>query len=281
MAKKIEEPQYILSALNTQMLNYRTYVMNTQEKITTFLLAFCAGGIVGLIFYGGQFRDSDGTATTATMVCNIVLFVTIGIIATCVFIPIRKKQLLDKRRKELTQEFRSFLEALAVSLASGMNMADSLSSAYNDLKIEYSDTAYMVLEVKEMIDGIQNNIAIEDMMISLGERSQIDDIKNFGMVFSVAYRAGGNLKDIVRRTNSIIGEKIEIAEEIETTLSSNKSQFSAMMFIPVVMILLLRVMSSSFAASFATVAGVIAMTIAIGIFIIAYRLGQKIMDVKG
>lgn len=88
------------------------------------------------------------------------------------------------------------------------------------------------------------------------------------------------MKDIIRRTNGIISEKIEISEEIETALSSNKSQFSAMMIIPVVLVLMLRMMSSSFSASFATVPGIIAITIAIGIFIAAYRLGQRIMDIR-
>ena len=115
----------------------------------------------------------------------------------------------------------------------------------------------------------------------LGERSDIEDIKNFSVVFSVAYRAGGNLKDIVRRTNSIISEKIEISGEIETALSSNKTQFTAMMIIPVVMVLLLKSMSSDFAAGFSSIVGVVAITISIGIFVLAYKLGQKIMDVKG
>ena len=132
-----------------------------------------------------------------------------------------------------------------------------------------------------MIDGMQNSIPIEEMLVSLGERSEIEDIKNFGAVFEICYRAVGNMKDIVRRTNSIISEKIEISEEIETALTSNKSQFTAMMVIPVVLVLLLRLMSSSFAASFATAPGVIAITIAIGIFIGAYKIGQKIMDIKG
>lgn len=281
MAKETQEPQFIMSTLNTPMLNYKTYMMNGQEKIVTFLIAFIVGGFVGLVFYGGQFRDSDGVSTSATLICDSILFVLIGIVATFIFTPIRKKQLLNKRRLGLTQQFRSFLEALSVSLSSGMNMSDSLLSAYNDLKIEYSDTAYIVLELKEMIAGIQNNITLEDMIVSLGERSQIDEIKNFGIVFSVSYRAGGNLKDIVRRTSNIISEKIEISEEIETALASNKSQFSAMMCIPVVMMLMLRLMSSSFAASFATAAGIMAVTIAIGIFIAAYKLGQKIMDVRG
>lgn len=281
MAKKVEEPQYIMSALNTPMLNYKIYIMSGQEKIVTFLIAFIVGGIVGLTFYGGQFRDADGMTTTATQISNFVIFVVVGIIANFFFFPIRTRQLHDKRRMQLTQQFRSLLETLAVSLSSGMNIPESLMGAYNDLKMEYSDSAYIVAEVKEMIDGIQNNVPIENMMASLGERSQIDDIKNFGIVFDICYRAGGNMKDIVRRTNIIISEKIEIGEEIETALASNKTQFNAMMVIPVVLILLLRLMSSSFAASFATIPGVIAITIAIGLFFAAYKLGQKIMDIKG
>lgn len=281
MAKKVQEPQYVMSALNTPMLNYKTYVMSGQEKFTTFLLAFVVGGIVGLTFYGGQFRDAEGLATTATSVSNLIIFALVGIAACFLFYPMRCKQLQNKRRMELTQQFRSFLEALAVSLSSGMNMSESLVSAYNDLKVEYSDKAYIVAEVKEMVDGLQNNIPIESMMASFGERSQIDDIKNFGVVFEVCYRAGGNIKDIVRRTNDIISEKIEVGEEIETALASNKSQFTAMMVIPVIMMLLLRMMSSSFAAGFATAPGVIAITIAIGLFVAAYKLGQKIMDIKG
>lgn len=281
MAKKNQEPQYITSALNTPMLNYKNYVMTSQEKFITFLITFIVGGIIGLVFYGGQFRDAEGVATTATAISNIIIFVLAGIVAWIVFYPLRCKQLQEKRKKEVNKQFRSLLEALAVSLSSGMNMSESLISAYNDLKVEYSEEAYIVKEVKEMIDGMQNNIPIENMMASLGERSQIEDIKNFGVVFEICYRAGGNMKDIVRRTNTIISEKIEIAEEIETALASNKSQFSAMMIIPVVMVLLLRLMSSSFAASFATVPGIIAITLAIGLFFAAYKLGKKIMDIKG
>ena len=281
MQKKEQEPQYIMSALNTPMLNYRVYYMTVKEKIINFLMAFIIGGAVGLVFYGGQFRDSDGAATKATLLCNIILFLMIGVVTVIIYFPIRKKQLKNKRRLQLTKQFRGLLEALAVSLSSGMNMSDALNSSYHDLKLEYTEDAYIVLEIKEMLSGLENNIPIEDMMMALGERSEIDDIRNFGVVFSLCYRAGGNLKDIVRRTNSIMSEKMEIAEEIETSLASNKTQFTAMMCIPVVMVLLLRMMSSSFAASFSTAAGVMAITVAIGIFIIAFRIGQKITDIKG
>ena len=116
-------------------------------------------------------------------------------------------------------------------------------------------------------------------MLSLGKRSANKDIENFAIIFSVSYRAGGNIKEIVRRTADIIGEKMEISEEIQTAISSNKIQFTAMMVIPVVLTGMLRGMGSSFNRSFSTPVGIIAVTIAIGIFAGAYVMGQKIMQV--
>lgn len=283
MSKKntLKEPQYIRSKLNTDMLNYRVYVMNTSEKITTILMAFVIGGLVGLVFYGGQFKDDEGLATSATIVCNLIIFALVGGVAAYIYLPMRCEQLKKNRKAELTLQFRSFLDSLAVSLSSGMNMTDSLQSIYGDLISQYMEDAYIVKETKEMISGIQNNVSLEESLQSFAQRSEIEDINNFAVVFSLCYRAGGNLKDIVRRTHDIISEKLEIQQEIETALASNKSQFSAMMVIPVVMVMLLRVMSSSFAASFSTVAGVVAMTIAIGIFVSAYKIGQKIMNIGG
>lgn len=279
--EKVREPQYISSPLNTPMLNYKEYYMSAREKLVNSLVIFVAGGALGLVFYGGQFKDADGAMTMATIISSLITFALVGLLAIKIVLPIRVKSLKDKRRMQLTQQFRGLLEVLAVSLSSGMNMNDALIAAKEDLKNQYSADAYIVSEVQEMVDGMANNIPIEDMMQSLGERSQIDDIKSFSIVFSIAYRAGGNLKDIVRRTNDILSEKIGINQEIETTLTSNKTQFTAMLVVPVVIIIMMRTMSSSFAAGFASVVGVIAMTIAIGLFVAAYILAQKLMDIKG
>ena len=149
MAKKVRGPQFIPSALNTPMVNYNEYYMSIQEKIITFLLGFVGGGLVGLIFYCNQFLDEDGNTTLASMIGNVIIFVLIGLIACKFVFPMRREQLRKKRIKDLRKQFRSFLEAIAVSLSSGMNISDSLLSAYNDLKVEFSENAYIVIEVKE------------------------------------------------------------------------------------------------------------------------------------
>lgn len=281
MAKKERIPQYVMSQLNTPMLNYRVYVIPTQKKIMLILGLFVIGGLLGQVFYGNLFLNSDGEMTKASYISNFVVFIIVGLIVIKVVYPMVLDRLKSKRKMELTNQFRSFLEAIAVSLSSGMNVPDALISANNDLRMEYSDDSYIVKEVQEMINGIQNNLSIEVMLKDFGARSEIIDIQNFSEVFAVGYRAGGNLKDIVRKTSDIIGDKIEMSAEIETAIASNKTQFDVMMIVPIVIIILLRTMSSQFAASFSTVAGVFATTVAIGIFVGAYKLGQKIMKITG
>lgn len=282
MAKKQKntEPQYYMSATNSKMLNYRVYVMSGGEKLFYTLGIFIAGGLVGLIFYGGLFQNEDG-ATLATYISNIVIFVIVGIIALKMFLPTVNDMLKNSRIKKLRGQFRDFLDSLSNSLSSGMNMNDALMNSYSDLVSQYSDTAFIVLEVKEMINGIQNNIAIEDIIKDFGRRSSIEDISNFATVFETSYRTGGNIKEIVRRTTDIISEKMMITEEINTKLTSNKMQMQIMNVIPIFLVLMMKSMSSDFASSFSSVLGVIGTTVGVVFFLLSYRMGQKIMDIKG
>lgn len=278
--KKEKESQYLLSATKSRVLDYRVYVMSFFIKILVSIALIVIGGLVGLIFYGGLFKN-NGKYTLFTYVSNLIIFLLIGLIARKIFLPVVINVLKNRRIKMLKLQFRDFLYSLSNSLSSGMNVNDSLINSYNDLKIQYSEDAYIVKEVREMINGINNNISIEDMLKDFGNRSSVDDISNFATVFETAYRTGGNIKDIVRRTAEIIGEKMLIAEEIQTKITSNKLQMQVMNVIPIFIILMLRFLSSEFADAFASFIGVICMTIGIILFVIAYVVGQKIMDIKG
>lgn len=280
MAKKIKEPQYYTSALNTPLINYKVYVMNGREKLIYFLITFIAGGLLGLVFYGGLFKE-DGKETPATLISNIVVFCLVGLIVSKVFIPVFNEKLKKKRLAQLKIQFRDFLVALSNAISGGMNVSLAFNNAYKDLSLQYSSDALIVKEVGEIINGMQNNISIDSMLVDFGARSGDADIENFATVFKLCFKSGGNLKEVIKRTSDVITTKIAISEEIETKLTSNKMQLSVMEIIPIIIILMMRFMSSDFAESFASPVGVISMTIAIGIFIISYKLGQKIMNIKG
>ena len=86
---------------------------------------------------------------------------------------------------------------------------------------------------------------------------------------------------VVHRTHSVISDKMAVADEIETKLTSNKMQHNIMSVMPIVIVAMLRFTNEAFAANFATLTGVLVNTLAIGIFVGAYIYGNKIVEIKG
>lgn len=280
MAKKETGPEYYVSKINSQVLNYDVYVMKKVEKILYVLFLNAVGGGVALVFYGGLFK-MDGRPTTMTTISNVVVFVLGGLLAVKYFLPIVNASLKDRRTEKLKKQFCDFSATLTNALASGMNMKDSLEAVYNDLQSQYSEEAYIVVEVKEIINGINNNIPIEVMLEEFGLRSGIPDILNFANVFATCYRTGGDIKSVVRRTTEIISEKTMISSEIRTALTSNKVQMNIMNVLPIIIVFMMRLMSEEFSNSFGTIVGVMGLSFSVFLTIGAYKLGKKIMDIKG
>ena len=277
--KAAKEPKYLRSPLNTKMINYRVYYMTGSEKILYSLLLFLAGGIVGLVFYGGLFK-ADGEATTATMISNLVFFCTGGLIANVFLLRSVTNALKKRRDRRLQKQFQDMLESLAASLSSGNTVASSFQNSLKDLRNQYGDGELIITELEEILAGVENGHTLEVMLADFGKRSDNEDIQNFSNVISNCYRLGGDFNHVVRRTRDIISDKIAVSDEIETKLTSNKLQLNAMCLMPVVLVGMLKSSSGSFSENLASAKGVVVTTIAIGIFIGAYLWGRKIIDIR-
>lgn len=282
MKKKetVKEPQYYTSATNMPTLNYKVYYMKPLEKILSFLLAFAVGAAVGYLFYGGIGKDEFDQPTTTTWVLNITIPAIVGIIAGRLYVPARVKSIIAKRKKELNHQFRDMLEALNTSLGAGKNVNDSFMGVYEDLKVQYEDDAFILKELEVILSGIHNNVPLEEILEDFGNRSDNEDIQSFANVFKISYRKGGNIKDIIRNTHSILSDKMEITEEIETLVSSNKTEQNIMIFMPIALISVIKMMSPEFASNFVTSAGIISTTVSIVVFVVAYFVGKSVLDIK-
>lgn len=278
--KPTPEPQYYTSATNEQVYNYNVYYMSKIEKVLYFILAFIVGAAVGYLFYGGLAKDEYGNATVMTYILNIAIPSIVGVISGKLFLPMRTAQILNKKKSQLNSQFRDMLDGITTSLGSGKNVIDSFIAVREDLKLQYSDDAYILKELDVIINGISNNIAVEDLLTDFGRRSSNKDIMSFANVFKISYRKGGNLKDIVRNTHEILSDKMTINEEIETAVSGSKLNINIMICMPIALIGVIKMMSPEFAANFTSTSGIISTTIAIVMFVIAYILGRKMMEIK-
>ena len=274
------EPQWFTSVTNLPTYNYKVYYMTKLEKILYFLLAFVIGAVVGYLFYGGLGRDEFGQRTTLSWILDISIPAIVGLVAGRIFVPTRTKQIRDKNARTLNSQFRDFLEAFNTSIGAGKNVVDSFHAVYDDMRIQFEEDAFIVKELEVILSGMANNFDVEDLMEDLGNRSGNDDIVSFANVFRISYRKGGNLKDTINTTHSILSDKMEIKEEIETMVSASKMEQTVMIFMPVGLIGIMKSMSPDFAANFATPAGIASTTIAIGLFIVSYFVGRKILNIK-
>ncbi len=278
--KQEREPQYYVSAINTPTLNYKVYYMKPLEKILSFLAAFIVGAFVGYLFYGGLAKDEFGEPTTLTLILNITIPTIVGTIAGFLYIPMRVKGILQKRQRDLNHQFRDMLEALATSFGAGKNVNDAFINVFGDLKMQYESESFIVKELELVIAGINNNIPVEDVLEDFGERSGNPDIKSFADVFKISYRSGVNIKDVIRNTHSILSDKMEIKEDIETIVSANKMEQNVMLAMPVLLIGMIKSLSPDFAANFATPAGIMATSVSVVIFVVAYFIGKAVLDIK-
>ena len=278
--KKEMQPQCYISVTNMPTWNYKVYYMSKKEKIVYFLLAFLVGGFVGYVFFGGLFKDEFYSATIKTYISNIAVIFIFGILFGKVYLPMRTEQLKEKKKRLLKLQFRDMLESLTTSLNAGSNTIDAFQNVYEDLKVQYGEEADIVYEISIILSGIRNNHTVEEMLKDFGWRSGVDDIMSFSQVFEICYRKGGNIKDIVRNTHSILSDKMRISEDIETQITAAKNENNIMIVMPVILIGMIKSMSPDFASNFASISGVIATLVSLGLFILSYIIGRKLMEIK-
>ena len=278
--KKPAEPQWYTSATNIPTYNYKVYHMKPIEKLLYFLLAFAAGAAVGYLFYGGLAKDEFGNPTVTTRILNITISSVTGLIAGFMFLPIRTNQIIKKKQNNLKYQFRELLDALATSLGSGKNVNDSFKAARDDLCVIYEPGAPIIKELDLVLSGIANNVDIEKTLLDFGRRSGISDIESFANVFETCYRKGGNIKEVIKNTQQIINEKMEVEQEIQTVVTGSKTEQTIMTVMPIALVGMIKLMSPEFAANFATPAGIIATTVGVVLFVVAYFVGNAVLKIK-
>lgn len=251
-----------ISAIIGEGTDYNVYFPSVQEKVIWFFIGMIVSGVVLYVFYE-----------------NWIVSVIVGAICGLAFIPIRTNQVIKKRKQKLTLQFRGLLDALATSIGAGKNMYDSFSGAADDLTVQFSEQADIVKEVQLIRVGLDNNIQIEELLMNFAERSGVEDVRNFANVFATCYKKGGNIKEVIKNTATIIGDKIEIQMELQTMVSGQQNEQNIMLVMPVIFIVLMKSMGGDL-IDLKSAIGIISVSIAIVIFVLAYFISRKILNIK-
>ena len=201
----------------------------------------------------------------------------IGLVIGVVLEKMYADSTIVKRQKNLRLQFRDFLESMNVAVRAGNVEYKAVKSALDDLRISYNDDADIIVEVQNILQQYENGgKQMKVLFQDLADRSRIEDIRNFAAIYSVIEGKSDRFGDILTQVEEIIGDKLEIEQEIETVITSAKSETYMMLIMPIVIVVAMSSMGGGLLdALFTTVTGHIAATAALIIFAVSFIIATK------
>lgn len=251
--------------MKKKLINYNECQWNGIQHILIYISMVLLSTVVLMLFYH-----------------NIVISLIIGFIVGIFLKKMLIQFVINKRKKQLRLQFKTFLESMTVAVRAGQNELVSMQSALDDLKLTYNTENDIIIEIDHIIKAYRNaDITLSDLFLDFGNRSGIEDIKTFGTIFMVTSGKSDNFATIINQTQQIISDKIEIESEIETSITSVKSELYMLFVMPILMVAMMSSMGGDMMEMlFTTTTGWIISTVAIVIFIASFLIAQKITDIK-
>ncbi|MGG1550696.1 type II secretion system F family protein [Paenibacillus ferrarius] len=243
--------------------NYNEYDLSRQEKLTAVLMLAVPAFAVGYVFY------------------KSVLLAAVLSLSGLLFPRYRRKQLIARQQQKLYVQFKQALSCLSSSLTVGKSVESAFRDAWEDLKLLYPDHGcFIVQEFGLICRKVEMGEPIEQALLHFAQRSYVDDIRNFTDVFLTCKRTGGNLIEVMKRTATIIGEKLEIQQEIAVMVAQKKFEARVLLFAPIVIVAVLAFSSPDYMVPLYRGGGLLIMTGALGILGLCYAATQKIMNIQ-
>lgn len=257
---KVPEPK----GRRVSLPNYSASPCSLLDHIIAFLMGFAVGFAVLFVFYQ-----------------LIAVSIVGGVLVGVVYIFVAEQNAIQKRKTRLRVQFFDLLEAMSVAMRAGNPMLKALESAREDLMMIYQETSDIIVELDVIILKFNNAVPLSKSFSDFAERSGLEDIESFASIYATIEGKSSRADEIIRETQQIIADKMEIEMEIETIMTAAKSEVNIMLFMPLVILGVIGYAGAGFMDTiYTTTVGKIVATGGLIVFIISFILARKFSNVK-
>nr|WP_234414450.1 type II secretion system F family protein [Paenibacillus sp. CAA11] len=191
------------------------------------------------------------------------------------------RYLLRRRREILGLHFKQALYSLSSSLAAGRSVENGFREAIQDLRMLYPDgNNDMIRELSIIVTRLEYGQPIEEALMDFSRRASNEDINNFADVFVTCKRTGGDLVEVVRRTSNVIGEKLEVSQEIAVLIAQKRLESKLLLGAPIFFLIFMNLTSPDYMKPLYSGGGLIISGVALLLFGLCMLLISKIMDIR-
>ncbi len=234
-----------------------------RDYIRAFLQGVLLIGVVSYLFYGTPF-------------CAILMSPYL-----IRYLRFWERQSIQKRKQEFQLQFKDAIQSMATALNVGYSVENAMRETWKDLQLLYKKEELILQEFRHMIRQLEMNLSVEAILKEFAARTEDEEVRMFVTVFSMAKRSGGDMIGIIRNAIYQISEKIDVKREIDTMMAAKKLEFRIMSAVPFAIICYMKISFPNFMnILYGNVRGVIIMTICLGIYVVAYEGGRKIVEIE-
>lgn len=171
--------------------------------------------------------------------------------------------------------------SILTALKAGYSAENAIRESEKEMAFLYGKHSEICTELQKVVNGLDNRIPVERLLLSFADRSRVEEIREFAEVFAIAKRSGGNMTEILQRTITLIQSRMDVEKEIAVMLSSRRIEQLIMDAVPFAIILYIRLTSPGFFdILYHNTTGALIMTICLVLYGAAVWLSEKIMDIK-
>lgn len=246
------------------IVNYNIYAMSIREEVFCIIRA-----AIFLFFIGYLFFNSFVVAIVMALL-------------SIIYPKYKKTELIKKRKEELALQFKDALYSISSSLSAGKSLENCFKSALNELRIIYPESKTLIIrEFEYMCRKLDLGVPVEIVFQEFAKRADQEDIKNFADVIFVCKKAGGNLVHVTKNTATIIREKIEIKQDINSLLARQKYEQKILNIMPIVFIVLLKYGGYGYLDTlYNSLMGNVLLGLALIILVCSYLWSQSIINIR-
>lgn len=189
---------------------------------------------------------------------------------------------LQRRRQErLRLQFKDMLQTLSSLLSAGRSVENAFAALEDDMAMLIGDRdAPLLQEIRAIVNRLRNGEPLEQSLGDLAIRSGVEEISNFAEAFRICKRSGGNLVEVMRRTSSLIGEKLEVELEVAVLIAQKKFESRLMMGMPFGFVGLLGFFAADYMQPLYRGGGLLVLTVCLMMLAAVCAWMMRIMDIR-
>lgn len=243
--------------------DYGVYHLSMRQRMGCIILGGLVFFSIGYLFYH-----------------NLILSLLLGT-AGLTIPKFWRRFMLERRRKTLNLHFKQALYSLSSSLSAGRSVENGFRDAVQDLLLlDPGGTSDLIFELKVIVSRMEYGEPIEVALQDFAQRAGMEDMENFADVFSTCKRTGGDLVEVVRRTSSVIGEKLDIQQEISVMIAQKRFESKALLAAPFLLLLFMNLTSPDYMETMYSGPGVMISTFALAALGGCFLWISKMMNIK-